>query len=99
MGGARVILSTAPNSRAITELIDGLGRGGQIIMVSAPEKMMQFHPMLLLRAGRSIAGWVGGDIGEAIDFSLLTHVVFSGLPVQNQLPGRSPGSLSSSIFA
>jgi propanol-preferring alcohol dehydrogenase len=36
MGGARVILCTAPNSRAIAELIDGLGRDGKIIIVSAP---------------------------------------------------------------
>jgi D-arabinose 1-dehydrogenase-like Zn-dependent alcohol dehydrogenase len=72
MGGARVILCTAPNSRAIAELIDGLGRDGTIIIVSAPQDMMQFHPGLLLKGNRSISGWVSGNIEEAIHFSLLS---------------------------
>jgi D-arabinose 1-dehydrogenase-like Zn-dependent alcohol dehydrogenase len=72
MGGARVILCTAPNSRAIAELIDGLGRDGKIIIVSAPQDMMQFHPGLLLKGNRSISGWVSGNIEDAIHFSLLS---------------------------
>ncbi len=75
MGGARVILCTAPSSQAITELIDGLGKDGRIITVAAPQEMLQFPPMLLLKGGRSIGGWVGGRIEEAIDFSLLCHVI------------------------
>ena len=72
MGGARIILCTDPNSRAIAELIDGLGRDGNIIIVSAPQDMMQFHPGLLLKDNRSISGWVSGNIEEAIHFSLLS---------------------------
>ena len=49
MGGARVILCTAPSSQAITELIDGLGKDGRIITVAAPQEMLQFPPMLLLK--------------------------------------------------
>jgi D-arabinose 1-dehydrogenase-like Zn-dependent alcohol dehydrogenase len=75
MGGARVILCTAPNSRDIAGLIDGLGRDGKMILVSAPQDMMQFHPGLLLRGNRSIGGWVSGNIEEAIDFSLLSGVM------------------------
>jgi D-arabinose 1-dehydrogenase-like Zn-dependent alcohol dehydrogenase len=74
MGGARVILCTAPNSRAITELIDGLGRNGQIIIVAAPQEIMQFNPALLMRGNRSIRASVSGNIEEAINFSLLEHV-------------------------
>jgi propanol-preferring alcohol dehydrogenase len=75
MGGARVILCTAPNSRAIAELIDGLGKDGKIIIVSAPQDMMQFHPGLLLKGNRSIGGWVSGNIEEAIQFSLLSDIM------------------------
>ncbi len=74
MGGARVILCTAPHSSAITELIDGLGRNGQIIVVAAPQEMMQLHPGILMKGGRSIGAWVRGDIGEAINFSLLCDI-------------------------
>jgi D-arabinose 1-dehydrogenase-like Zn-dependent alcohol dehydrogenase len=75
MGGARVILCTAPNSHAIIELIDGLGRNGQIIIVAAPQEMMQFHPGLLMKGSRSIGAWVSGNIEDAINFSLLSHVI------------------------
>ena len=71
MGGARVILCTAPNSRAIVELIDGLGRDGKLIMVAAPQDMMQFHPGVLMKGGRSIGAWVRGNIDEALSFSML----------------------------
>jgi D-arabinose 1-dehydrogenase-like Zn-dependent alcohol dehydrogenase len=71
MGGAQVILCTAPNSRAIAELIDGLGKDGRIIIVAAPQDMIQFHPGLLMKGGRSIGAWVSGNIEEAISFSLL----------------------------
>ena len=74
MGGAQVILCTAPHSQAIAELIPGLGRNGKIIMVAAPQDMMQFQPALLLRGSCSIGGSVVGNIEEAINFSLLCHV-------------------------
>jgi D-arabinose 1-dehydrogenase-like Zn-dependent alcohol dehydrogenase len=74
MGGAKVIICTAPNSKAIAELIDGLGRNGQIIIVAAPQEMMQFHPGLLMKGNRSIGAWVSGNIEEAINFSLLEDV-------------------------
>ncbi|MGO8735028.1 MAG: alcohol dehydrogenase [Terriglobia bacterium] len=74
MGGAQVILCTAPHSQSIAELINGLGRNGKIIMVAAPQDMMQFQPVLLMRGNCSIGAWVGGNIEEAINFSLLCHV-------------------------
>ena len=35
MGGASVILATAPSSQAMTDLIDGLGVGGKLLVVGA----------------------------------------------------------------
>ena len=35
MGGASVILATAPNSKAMSDLIDGLGVGGKLLVVGA----------------------------------------------------------------
>ncbi len=38
LGGAKVILSTAPNSKAMSDVIDGLGVGGKLLVVgAAPE--------------------------------------------------------------
>src|SRR5262249_20061885 len=35
LGGARVILATAPSSKAMSELIDGLGPNGKLLVVGA----------------------------------------------------------------
>ena len=69
MGGAKVILCTAPNSKSIAALIPALGLNGEIINVTGASEPMQIPPMLLLHGGRSIKGWVSGNIEETIDFS------------------------------
>ena len=75
LGGARVILCTAPNGKAISDLIPGLGRNGQAIIVTGARDLMQIPPMLLLGGERSVRGSVSGNIEETIKFSLLTKVI------------------------
>jgi len=75
LGGAKVILCTAPNSKAIAELLPGLSRKGQAIIVTGASDMMQFSPNLLLGGERSIRGFVSGTIEDAIKFSVLTKVI------------------------
>ena len=75
LGGARVILCTAPNGKAISDLIPGLGRNGQAIIVTGARDLMQIPPMLLLGGERSIRGFVSGNIEDAIRFSILTKVI------------------------
>jgi propanol-preferring alcohol dehydrogenase len=75
MGGARVILCLAPDGKAISQLIGGLGRGGQAIIVSYASEPMLVPPALLMRGGQSIRGWVGGNMADTLSFSLLFKVV------------------------
>ncbi len=75
MGGARVILCLAPDSKAIGELLGGLGRGGQAIIVSYASQPMQLPPALLMRGGQSIRGWVGGNMADTLSFAILFKVV------------------------
>ena len=35
LGGARVILGTAPNGKAVSALVDGLGPGGKLVVPAA----------------------------------------------------------------
>ena len=74
MGGAKVILCTAPNSKAIADLIPGLGHNGELINVTGSPEPMHIPPMLLLGGGLSVKGWVGGDIEETLQFSSLFKV-------------------------
>jgi propanol-preferring alcohol dehydrogenase len=74
LGGAKVILCTAPNGKVISELVNGLGRNGQMIIVAYINELMQFFPVILMRGNRSICGSVRGDPEDALRFSVLTGV-------------------------
>ncbi len=75
LGGARVILCTAPNGKAISDLIPGLGKHGQAIVVTGSREPIQVPPMLLLGNERSIVGFVSGNIEDTLKFSVLTNVI------------------------
>jgi 2-desacetyl-2-hydroxyethyl bacteriochlorophyllide A dehydrogenase len=75
LGGAHAIFCTAPNSKAISELVEGLARNGQLIIITFVNEPMQISPVQLMRAVRSVSGWVGGNTADTLKFSVLTHVV------------------------
>ena len=75
LGGARAIFCTAPNSKAISELVEGLSRNGQLIIITFVNEPMQISPVQLMRAVRSVSGWGGGNTADTLKFSVLTHVV------------------------
>jgi D-arabinose 1-dehydrogenase-like Zn-dependent alcohol dehydrogenase len=72
MGGARVILCTAPNAKAIAGLITGLGRGGQLIIVAGLSEPLQLYPGQLFPGARSVKGWQGQTQrpADALEFSV-----------------------------
>src|ERR1700728_2446529 len=57
LGGARVILATAPSSKAMSELIDGLGPNGELMVVGATADPIEVTPLQLINGGRTIQGW------------------------------------------
>lgn len=74
LGGAQVILATAPNSKVIAPLVDGLAARGKLLIVAGAADPMSVVPVALLR-GRAIAGWPSGtarDSEDALNFSALT---------------------------
>jgi D-arabinose 1-dehydrogenase-like Zn-dependent alcohol dehydrogenase len=77
MGGASVILATAPNSKAMSELIDGLGVGGKLVVVGASADPITVTPIQLIGARRSIQGWPSGtaqDSEDTLNFCALTGI-------------------------
>jgi D-arabinose 1-dehydrogenase-like Zn-dependent alcohol dehydrogenase len=74
LGGATVILCTAPSAKAISALIPGLGRNGQAIIVTGAGDMLQIPSFMMLGGQRSVKGFVSGSVEEAIQFSMLTKV-------------------------
>jgi len=76
LGGADVILATAPSAAAISSAIHGLTSRGKIMLVAAPAEPFEVNAFSLLR-GRSIQGWSAGtaiDSEDTMNFSTLTGV-------------------------
>jgi D-arabinose 1-dehydrogenase-like Zn-dependent alcohol dehydrogenase len=77
MGGARVILATAPNSKAMASLVDGLGPNGELMVVGATFDPMEITPIQLISGSRTIQGWAAGtpaDTEDTLRFAALTGV-------------------------
>ncbi len=60
LGGAKVILATAPSSKAMSELIDGLGPNGKLVVVGVSFDPIEVAPVQLITGVRSIQGWMAG---------------------------------------
>jgi D-arabinose 1-dehydrogenase-like Zn-dependent alcohol dehydrogenase len=76
-GGARVILATAPSSKAMSELIDGLGPNGKLVVIGAAFDPIQVTPVQLINGSRTIQGWAAGtpaDSEDTLRFSELSGV-------------------------
>jgi D-arabinose 1-dehydrogenase-like Zn-dependent alcohol dehydrogenase len=77
LGGAQVILATAPSSKAMSELIDGLGPNGKLMVIGAAFDPIEVTPIQLITGSRSIQGWASGtptDSEDTLRFAELTGV-------------------------
>jgi D-arabinose 1-dehydrogenase-like Zn-dependent alcohol dehydrogenase len=79
LGGARLILATAPSSQAISGVINGLGPDGQVIIVAWSSEPIQILPWQLREGDHSVKGWTGriarNSSADALRFSALFGVV------------------------
>lgn len=66
-GGAQVILATAPSSKAMSEMIDGLGPNGKLMVVGATGEPIEVTPIQLIMGGRTIQGWASGTPTDSED--------------------------------
>lgn len=76
LGGADLVLATAPYAEAIASTLDGLKPRGKLLIVAAPFEPLPISAFSLL-SGKTIAGWPSGssiDSEEAMAFSALTGV-------------------------
>jgi len=77
LGGARVILATAPNAKAISALVDGLSVNGKLLVPAAPAEPLTVSVLPLIMGRRSVAGWYSGtarDSQDTLEFSALSGV-------------------------
>jgi D-arabinose 1-dehydrogenase-like Zn-dependent alcohol dehydrogenase len=77
LGGAQVILATAPSSKAMSELIDGLGPNGKLMVIGVTFDPIEVTPVQLVSGSRAIQGWAAGTAADSEDtlrFADLTGV-------------------------
>ena len=77
MGGARIVLATAPSSKAMSEIFPGIAAGGALLVVGASMEPISVSPAQLLLTRRSILGWPSGtsrDSQDTLQFAALSGV-------------------------
>jgi D-arabinose 1-dehydrogenase-like Zn-dependent alcohol dehydrogenase len=77
LGGARVILATAPSGKAMSALIGGLGANGTLLVVGASMEPIEVPPTQLIFGRKRIQGWSAGiptDSEDTLHFAETTGV-------------------------
>jgi D-arabinose 1-dehydrogenase-like Zn-dependent alcohol dehydrogenase len=77
LGGAQVIAATAPNSKAMSTLIDGLGPNGKLMVLGASFDPIEVTPIQLIIGTKVIRGWASGtpaDSEDTLNFAQLSGV-------------------------
>jgi propanol-preferring alcohol dehydrogenase len=77
LGGAQVILATAPSGSAIGSLLPGLAVRGKLVAVGVSEDPIPLNGVPLIFGGRSVIGSLTGraiETQDTLDFSVLADV-------------------------
>lgn len=77
LGGASVILATAPDSKSMSALVEGLGPRGTLMIIGASMESLTVTPLQLISGSKSVRGWASGmakDSQDTLEFSSLSGV-------------------------
>jgi D-arabinose 1-dehydrogenase-like Zn-dependent alcohol dehydrogenase len=77
LGGARVILATAPSGKSMSALVGGLGANGTLLVVGAAMDPIEVPPNQLLFGKKRIQGWSAGiptDSEDTLRFAAMTGI-------------------------
>lgn len=64
MGGARVVLGTAPTAQGMSQTIPGLSPRGQLVVVAVPNEPITVNATDLIFGARSVAGALTGTVAD-----------------------------------
>jgi D-arabinose 1-dehydrogenase-like Zn-dependent alcohol dehydrogenase len=83
LGGAQVVLATAPSATAISSLIPGLGIDGTLVIVGAPFEPLSVSALDLISRSAGVRGWSSGDGNDSTD--ALAFAQQSGVRSRNEV--------------
>jgi len=78
LGGAKVLLATAPNADLISSAIDGLSVGGQVLVLAVDPNPIKVSTMAVIGKRRRVQGWPSGtsmDWEDTLNFSVLHNIL------------------------
>jgi D-arabinose 1-dehydrogenase-like Zn-dependent alcohol dehydrogenase len=77
LGGARLILATAPDAKSMSTLVEGLTKSGKLLIVGVGAEPLSISLLQLVLPRRGIQGWPSGsaiDSEDTMRFSFLSGV-------------------------
>jgi len=77
LGGAQVILATAPSGKAMSDLLPGLAPRGTMLVIGASGDPLQASTGLMIQGSKRLQGWASGiptDSEDTLRFAELTGV-------------------------
>lgn len=77
LGGAKVILTTAPSTKAMEPLIEGLGLDGKLLMIGVDVSKLGVSSLQLISKRAEIKGWPAGsswDSEDTLRFCAMTGI-------------------------
>jgi D-arabinose 1-dehydrogenase-like Zn-dependent alcohol dehydrogenase len=77
LGGANVVLATAPDSKSMSDLVNGLAPNGKLLVVGAGPQPLSVTPVQLIIGNKALKGWASGtarDSEDTLNFSALSGV-------------------------
>ncbi len=77
LGGARVILATAPDSKSASALVDGLAANGTLMVIGAGTEPLTVTPIQMIGGRTTLRGWASGtarDSQDTMEFSAFSGV-------------------------
>ena len=84
-GGARVILATAPDSKSMSALVNGLSSNGEFVVVGAGADPITVTPFQVIAGRKAIRGWASGTAADSED--TMQFSAFSGVrPMIEKFP-------------
>ncbi|MYZ37221.1 alcohol dehydrogenase catalytic domain-containing protein [Streptomyces sp. SID4917] len=98
LGGAKVVLNTATNSKAATDTLDGLGHRGELIVIALHPEPLQISTMQLITGTRKVYGHASGtsrEVEETLRFAALTGI----RPMTEEVPLTEAGPALDKMLA
>ena len=77
LGGVRLVMSTAPDAKSVSVLVDGLAKGGELLLLGVPPEPFSVSAAAIVVLRRNIQGWPSGtakDSEDTLQFCSMTGV-------------------------